>query len=78
MTGVANFICCLYSISFASLNNFYKEVSIRVLRWAFGSKISTLQSILYPEILFCRLCLPSPQRALAGLGLLFTCMYSGK
>ncbi|XP_052771519.1 huntingtin-like isoform X2 [Mya arenaria] len=25
-----------------------------------------------------RLCLPSPQRSLAALGLLFTCMYSGK
>ncbi|KAK3589444.1 hypothetical protein CHS0354_020780 [Potamilus streckersoni] len=25
-----------------------------------------------------RLCMPSPQRALAALGLLFTCMYSGK
>ncbi|XP_071090376.1 huntingtin-like isoform X1 [Haliotis cracherodii] len=25
-----------------------------------------------------RLCLPSPQRALAALGLMFTCMYSGK
>ncbi|KAL5022595.1 hypothetical protein ScPMuIL_001750 [Solemya velum] len=25
-----------------------------------------------------RLCLPSPQRSLAGLGLMFTCMYSGK
>ena len=25
-----------------------------------------------------RLCLPNPQRALAALGLMFTCMYSGQ
>ena len=36
----------------------------------------------YTELAFCysvgRLCLPSPQRALAALGLMLTCMYSGK
>ena len=30
------------------------------------------------SLLGLRLCLPSPQRALASLGLMLTCMYSGK
>ena len=44
----------------------------------FNSSLYTFTTEPYVVLLAFRLCLPSPQRSLAALGLMFTCMYSGR